>query len=93
MGKGTGYDEERLANLISLLPSAPPAWVTAAQELPRTRRGLDQILALAEADAEFRRALTEDLEAALRRAGIDSAPELVRDLRQRLGTGTEDRGG
>jgi hypothetical protein len=78
------HNEEALANLLRLLPPAPDAWVTAARELPRTRRETEQIIALAEADAEFRRLLLGDLAAALERAGWEPKPELVRDLRARL---------
>jgi len=88
--KDTALDEERLAELIALLPPAPEAWVEAAQQLPRVERGVEQILALSEADAEFRRALTEDLEEAVRRTGQEPSEELVRALRERLGA---DSGG
>jgi hypothetical protein len=90
MGPRTGYDEEQLADLISLLRPAPRPWVTAAQELPRVGRGLDQILALAEVDAEFRQALVDDLEQAVQHAGFEPEPELVRALRRRLGTETRE---
>jgi hypothetical protein len=81
------YSEERLSELLRLLPPAPAAWVRAAAELPRARRELDQIVALAEADAAFRRELIADLEAALERAGLEPAPRLVRELRARLPEG------
>jgi len=84
MSPNEAYDEPTLARLLRLLPPAPEAWVIAARELPRADRGLDQILALAEADAEFLRALIDDLENALRGAGFELRPELVRDLRERL---------
>ncbi len=61
------YTETRLAELLRMLPPPPAGWVEAAQELPLARRGLDDIVARAEADAEFRRALIADLEAALAR--------------------------
>jgi hypothetical protein len=80
----TRYDEERLAELLAALPPAPEAWVQAAQELPLARRGLDEIVARAEADAEFRRALVADLEAALEAAGYEPEPRLVDELRERL---------
>jgi hypothetical protein len=78
------YDEERLAELLRALPPAPEGWVKAAQELPRARRGLDDIVARAVADAEFRHALIADLEAALRAEGYE--PELIplEELRRRL---------
>ena len=80
------YDEERLAELIRALPPAPEAWVLAAQELPLARRGLDEIVARAEADAEFRAALIADLEAALAAEGYEPTDRLVAELRERLAT-------
>jgi hypothetical protein len=79
-----GYDEDTLAALIGALPPAPEAWVRAAQELPFARRELDQIVARAEADAEFRRALVEDLEATLAREGYEPDRPIVDALRRRL---------
>lgn len=80
----SAYDEERIAELLSALPPAPEAWVRAAQELPLARRGLDEIVARAEADAEFRRACLADLEAALAEAGYEPDPALLETLRERL---------
>jgi hypothetical protein len=84
MGAHTRFAEETLGSLLAVLKPAPAAWVTAAMELPRVPRGLHQILALAQADAEFRRELLEDLDQALSRAGVDPDPALVRELRERL---------
>ena len=78
------YDEERLAELLQALPPAPAAWVKAAQELPLARRGLDEIVARAEADAHFREALVADLEAALADEGYEPDPLLVDAVRRRL---------
>jgi hypothetical protein len=78
------YDEERLAELLSALPPAPPAWVQAAQELPEARRGLDDLVERAIADAEFRKIVEADLVAALRQAGHRPDPALVAVLRARL---------
>ena len=80
----THYDEERLAELIAGLPPAPEAWVRAAQELPAARRGLDEIVARAEADAEFRARLLADLEGALEAEGYERDPALVEALRERF---------
>ena len=80
----TTFDEERLAHLLSLLPPAPEGWVRAAQELPLARRGLDEIVARAEADAEFRRALIDDLERALADAGYEPEEPLVDAVRRRF---------
>jgi hypothetical protein len=78
------YDEERLGALLRLLPPAPEGWLRAAQELPAARRSLDDIVARAEADAEFRRLVIADLEAALEREGVEPAPRVVDELRERL---------
>jgi hypothetical protein len=79
----TTYDEDRLAELIAALPPAPEAWVQAAQELPFARRELDRIAARAEADAAFRQALIDDLEATLAREGYEADRPLVEALRRR----------
>jgi hypothetical protein len=78
------YDEERIGELLSLLPPAPEAWVRAAQELPRLRTTLDGLVARAEADEAFRRALVADPEEALRDSGIEPRAFVVEDLRRRL---------
>ena len=83
----TRYDEDRLAALLRVLPPAPSGWVTAAQELPLARRGLDEIVARAEADAEFRARLVADLEAALEAEGYERDPAVLEALRQRLADG------
>jgi hypothetical protein len=86
MTRTSGYDEERLGQLLRALPPAPLGWVQAAQELPAARRGLDEIVARAEADREFREALIADLESALANAGFVPDPPLVQALRRRLTT-------
>jgi hypothetical protein len=78
------YDEERLAKLIAALPPAPEGWVRAAQELPAARREMDDLVARAEADEEFRRQVIADLEGALRDSGYEPKPVRVAALRARL---------
>jgi hypothetical protein len=78
------HDEERVAELLRTLPPAPEAWIKAAQELPKARRQMDDILARFEADKEFRAAANADLEAALEAAGYDVDPSLLPELRERL---------
>jgi type VI protein secretion system component VasF len=80
----SAYDEERLAELIAALPPAPHAWVEAAQELPLGRKRLDEIVARANADAQFRKALIEDLEAALAAAGYEPEQRLIDAVRQQF---------
>jgi hypothetical protein len=81
----TGYDEERIAELLRFLPAPPEGWVRAAQELPRARAEIDEIVARSEADAVFRAALVADLEAALAAEGYAATPSVVAALRLRLG--------
>jgi hypothetical protein len=78
------YDESRLGELLRRLPPAPQGWVKAAQELPRVRRELDDIVARAVADAEFRQALIADLEASLRAEGYEPEVIPLDELRRRL---------
>jgi hypothetical protein len=78
------YNEERLAELLALLPPAPMGWVQAAQELPLARRELDEIVELAVADERFRQALIADLESALTAAGYQPERRLVKALRERF---------
>ena len=80
----TSFDEERLAQLIRALPPAPEPWVRSAQELPFVRAELDEIVARAEADAEFRARLVADLDAALEAEGYERAPRVVEELRIRF---------
>jgi len=80
----TDYTDEHVAELLRALPPAPTGWVTAAAELPRARAELDTIVGLATADADFRRALIEDLETALRAAGFTADRRRVVELRRRL---------
>ena len=80
----TGYDEERIAELLRLLPPAPVGWVRAAQELPAARTELAAIVARAEADAAFKARVVADLEAALGAEGIEATPSVVAALRLQL---------
>jgi len=80
----TGYDEQRIAELLRLLPPAPMGWVQAAQELPAARDEIAALVARAEADAAFRARVIADLEAALEAEGIPATPSVVAVLRSRL---------
>ena len=81
MSATSGYDEERLGELLGQLPPAPAGWVRAAQELPAARLGLDEIVERARVDAEFRVLLVADLEAALAAAGYEPTDELIDAVR------------
>ena len=81
---GTRYDEERLGQLLAMLRPAPEGWIEAAQVLPGARSRIDEIVARAEADASFRDAVLENLEAAIAQAGFEPAPPLVEALRRRF---------
>jgi hypothetical protein len=77
-------DEERIGELLRVLPPAPMGWVQAAQELPAARRSLDEVVARAEADAEFRKALIADLEATLALEGYEPDRRVVDELKRRF---------
>jgi hypothetical protein len=79
-----GHEEERLGALLRILRPAPQGWVEAAQELPGARRALDEIVARAESDLEFRSALVADLEASLEQAGVEPDRRALAELRRRL---------
>jgi hypothetical protein len=81
----SGYDEERLGALLRVLRPAPQGWIEAAQELPAARRALDDLVARAESDLEFRAAVLADLEVALEQAGVEPDRRIVSWLEQRLG--------
>jgi hypothetical protein len=78
------YDEEKLGELLRRLPPAPAGWVKAAQELPTARAALNELLARAEADAEVRRRILNDLEAAVAAEGVERNSALLAELRERL---------
>jgi hypothetical protein len=82
--KLTTYNEERLGELLRMLPPAPAGWVAAAQELPFARIQLDALVERAEADAAFRASVVDDLELALRAVGVEPKPAIVDHLRKRL---------
>ena len=77
----TGYDEERIAALLRLLPPPPLGWVLAAQELPQARAEIGALVARAEADAATRARIVADLESALAAEGIEPTPSVVAALR------------
>jgi hypothetical protein len=80
----TGFDEERIGELLRRLRPAPQGWVEAAKILPRARPILDSIVSRAEADLEYRRALLADLEVALAAEGVEPELRIVAELRNRL---------
>jgi hypothetical protein len=77
-------DIEELGRLLAALPPTPEGWVRAAQELPQVRRGLDDLLVRAEADAALRASLLADLETTLADAGIEPTRHVIADVRERL---------
>ena len=80
------YDEERLGELLRLLPEVPGGWVRAAQELPAARAVLDTLIARAEADAAERERIVANLETALIAEGVEPSSPLLAELRERLST-------
>jgi len=80
----SGYDEERIAELLAVLPPAPAGWVEAAQELPRARAEIGGLVERAQADAEYRARLLADIEAALAAEGLEPRLPLVELIRRRI---------
>jgi hypothetical protein len=85
MGEMTAYDEERIAELLRLLPAVPEGLVRAAQELPSARAEIDGIVARAEEDSAYRSSVIADLDAALEAEGLEPTPSVVSMLRAALG--------
>src|SRR5262249_47857299 len=83
-GEMNEYDEELIGRLLRLLPPAPEAWVTAAQELPVARLALDDLVARAERDAEFRTGLVADLERRVADAGYEPSRFVISRLNEFL---------
>lgn len=80
----SGYDEERIAELLRVLPPAPVGLVEAAQELPRARMEIAGLVERAQADAAYRARILADIEAALAAEGIEPRPTLVELVRRRV---------
>lgn len=78
------HTDERIAELLSLLPQVPSGWVQAAQELPRALAGLDALVTRATEDAVFRARVVAGLEQALVAEGIEPSPAVVEVFRRRL---------
>ncbi len=78
------YTEERLADLIAVLPPAPTGWVEAASELPFASGVLDEIVVRCLAEEGARQAALANLEQALRDGGVEPSRQLVERLRARL---------
>jgi hypothetical protein len=81
----SGYDEERIAELLRVLPPAPMGWVAAAQELPRARAEIAGLVERAQADADYRAQLLADIETALTAEGLEPRPALIELVRRRFG--------
>jgi hypothetical protein len=80
----SAYDHDTLGRLIAALPPAPDGWVQAAQELPAARRGIDDIVNRAVADAAYRERVVADLESALADVGIEPTLPILEELRERF---------
>lgn len=83
----SGYDEERLAVLVRLLPPPPRGWAEAAQQLPLAREAIESVVARANTDAAFRARLAAEPEAAVEEAGFEASPSVLASIRLRLDAG------
>jgi len=86
MSAQSPWNEERLAELLSLLKPPPQGWIEAAAQLPALRATLADLVERAERDGEFRKALIADLETALAREGVEPTRRALEELRARLQT-------
>ena len=80
----TAYDEERLGELLSSLPPAPEAWVKAAQALPQVHARVEEIVARADEDQEYRRRVVADPQGALEEADVVAHADVVEILKREL---------
>ena len=80
----SGYDEERIAELLTALPPAPAGWVEAAQQLPLARAEITGLVERAQSDAEYRTRLLADIEAALAAEGLEPRQPLVDLVRRTI---------
>jgi hypothetical protein len=78
------YDHNTLASLIAALRPAPQGWIEAAQQLPAARRGIDEIVERAVADASYHERVVADLESALADVGVEPTPPILQELRERF---------
>jgi hypothetical protein len=78
------YDHDTLGRLIAVLRPVPAGWVRAAQELPAAKRGIDDIVGRAVADAAYRERVVADLESALAEVGVEPTPPILEELRERF---------
>ena len=76
----TTYDIENLARLIGALPPPPEGWVAAAQELPRARAGLDELIVRAEGDARLRSRLVLLGPSLLLHSGLENLISRAKDF-------------
>jgi hypothetical protein len=77
-------DEQQIAELIAVLRPVPAGWVRAAQELPSAGRAIDTLIARAQASAEQRQRILDDIDASLRAEGVEPNRVLVGQLKQLL---------
>jgi len=76
--------ERELAGLLRSLPPAPAHWVEAAQQIPRIKKQIIEVLPFLESAAPGRAVETAQLEKAIEAAGLTPEPQLVAELQRHL---------
>ena len=77
------YDDERLGQLLALLPPAPAGWVATAKRIPLMELDARELAQKLEADPAFRKSFDADPVAAAEAAGLpELAAQLERELEQ-----------
>lgn len=80
----TEYTDEELAALLRALKPAPAHWVEAAQQIPRMKKQVAEVLPYLEEIAPGRAAETAELEKAIEAAGLSPEPQLLAELQRHI---------
>lgn len=87
MKANSPLDEERIAQLLSMAPPAPAAWVERAARIPRVQHDLQDVQRRLDEDALLRAAFEQHGERALREAGVTIDDEVLAHLMDPAGRG------
>lgn len=80
----TEYSERQIAGLLRVLAPAPAHWVEAAQQIPRIKKQINEVLPFLGEIATGRAVETAELEMAIEAAGLTPEPQLVAELQRHL---------
>lgn len=78
------YTDQELAGLLRVLKPAPTSWVEAAQQIPRMKKQVAEVLPYLEEIAPDRASETAELEKAISAAGLTPEPQLLAELQRHI---------